>query len=211
MKKIWIVLFISFFIWNVGSASAKASEEFYRLSPGDVLAIGVWGVEELKITELVVRDDGKIAFPLAGEVQVAGLSPKEVTQGLEQALEGYICNPKVTVNILKYHTTRIYVMGEIARPGLYELEKQHNLMDAISAAGGYTKDTAKKKVFIISQDGSAPLEANLMKLLQKGDMTQNVSLKYGDVVYLTDNHRIDFTRDILPFITGTYYIKNFDK
>lgn len=211
MKRILIVLFASFFILNTGINIAKADEE-YRLSPHDVLAISVWGVADLKVEGLEVRDDGKIAFPLVGEMQVAGLSPGEVTQGIEQALNGYINNPKVTVNILKYHTTRIYVVGEVAKPGLYELQKQHHLMDAITAAGSYTKDAAKKKVFIISQGStSTPVEANLLQLLKKGDMTQNVNLKDGDVVYLADNQRIDFTRDILPFITGAYYIKHFDK
>lgn len=211
MKKIFIVLFVVFFTLQAGIDIAQASEKEYQLKPGDVLSISVWGFEELQVRELIVRDDGKISFPLVGEMKVAGLLPGEVTQGIGQALDGYISEPKVTVNIVKYHTTRIYVMGEVARPGLYNLEKQHNLMDAISIAGGYTKETAKKKVFIISQGGNVPVEANLLQLLQKGDMTQNIPLKDGDVVYLADNHRIDFTRDVLPFITGAYYIKNFDK
>ena len=211
MKRILIVLFASLFILNSGIDIAQAGEE-YRLCPRDVLAISVWGVEDLKIEGLEVREDGKITFPLVGEIQVAGLLPRELMQAIATALDGYVNNPKVSVNILKYHTTRIYVVGEVVRPGLYDLEKQHNLMDAIAVAGSYTKDAYKKKVFVISQSGtSTPVEANLVQLLKKGDMTQNVSLKDGDVVYLTDNHRIDFARDILPFITGAYYVKNFDK
>jgi len=210
MKRRLIVCMVSFLILQFGMQSAKANEE-YRLAPRDVLAIHVWGFEDLDLKEMAVRDDGKIAFPLAGELQVAGRLPGEVMENIAQALQGYINQPKVTVNILKYHTTRIYVVGEVAKPGLYELEKQHNLMDAISVAGGYTKDTAKKKVFIISEGStSAPVEANLLALLKKGDMSQNVRLKDGDVVYLADNSRIDFNRDILPFITGAYYIKHFN-
>lgn len=202
MKKILIVLFVSLFLWNLPIDTVEASED-YHLCPRDVLAISVWGIDELNITELAIRDDGKIAFPLAGEIQVAGLSPGELMQVITKALDGYINNPKVTVNVIRYHTTRIYVMGEVAKPGLYELEKQHNLLDAIAIAGGYTKDTAKKKIFIISHDGnSTPIQVNLLQLLEKGDMTQNVSLKNGDVVYMTNNHRIDIARDILPYIAA---------
>ena len=129
----------------------------------------------------------------------------------EEFVSKYINNPQVTVNILKYHTTRIYVLGEVNRPGVYEFEKQHNVIDAITAAAGYTKEAAKKKVFIISQGATEkPREINLLNLLKKGDMTQNVSLQDGDVVYLADNHRIDFGRDILPFIGAWYSIKKMD-
>jgi len=209
MKIIFIILFATLFILNSGIDIARASEE-YRLSPRDVLAISVWGVEDLKVEGLEVREDGKIVFPVVGEVQVAGLLPRELMQSIASALNGYVNDPKVSVNILKYHTTRIYVVGEVVKPGLYELEKQHKLMDAITIAGGYTKDAAKKKVLIISQGGtSKPLEVNLLALLKKGDMTQNISLKDEDIVYLTGNGRIDMSRDIMPVIGFWSVLRNF--
>lgn len=209
MKRILIVFFVSFFILNVGIDIAKAGEE-YRLSSGDVLGISVWGVPELKLEGMAVREDGKIAFPLVGEIQVVGLLPGELMQVIANGLHGYVNNPNVTVNILKYHTTRIYVVGEVARPGLYDLEKQHHLMDAVTIAGGYTKDAAKKKVMIISQGGiSNPVHVNLLELLKKGDMSQNISLKDGDIVYLTDNHRIDLGRDVLPIIGFWSVVRDF--
>jgi polysaccharide biosynthesis/export protein len=209
MKRVLIVLFALFFILNSGSGIVKAAEE-YRLSPGDVLAISVWGIEDLKLEGMAVREDGKIAIPLVGEVQVAGLLPSELMEVISSDLNGYVNNPKVTVNILKYHTTRIYVVGEVAKPGVYELEKQHKLIDAITVAGGYTKDAAKKKVIVMSQGGtSKPLEVNLLALLKKGDMTQNISLKDEDIVYLTGNGRIDLGRDIMPVIGFWSVLRNF--
>ena len=209
MKKILIVLFTSFFILNTGINVAKADEE-YRLSPGDVLQISVWGVEDLKLEGMAVREDGKIAFPVVGEMKVAGLLPKELMETIANELEGYVNHPKVTVNILKYHTTRIYVVGEVAKPGAYELGKQHCLIDAITIAGGYTKDAAKKKVMIISQGRiKNPVEVNLLELLKKGDMRQNISLNDGDIVYLNDNHRIDLGRDVMPVIGFWSVIRNF--
>lgn len=207
MKRLVIVLFTVVFVWNAGIDRVQASDE-YQLRPGDVLTIGVWGFEELQVNELAIRDDGKISFPLTGELKVAGLSAGELTKVIAQSLDGYINHPNVTVNIIKYHTTRVYAVGEVNRPGLYDLVKQHNLIDAITAAGGYTKDAAKKKVFVISQGSTTtPRQVNLLNLLKKGDMTQNISLQDGDVVYLTENNRIDFGRDVLPFIAAWYDIK----
>lgn len=208
MKKgiVSIVLVLAFLgIIIPASPSAKAEE--YRVAPGDVLDISVWGIDELQAKEIIVRPDGKLAFPLAGEIQVAGLTPVDLTSTITTKLSDYVVDPKVTVNILKYHTTRIYVLGEIAKPGLYELEKQHNVLDALGAAGSYTRDAAKKKIFIIRK-GSAdkPERINLLNLLEKGDMTQNYALNDGDVVYLSKNGRIDFAKDILPWISALYQI-----
>lgn len=209
MKKIVIVVFALLFMLSSWTDKAKASEG-NLLNPRDVLSINVWGIEDLKVEGLPIREDGKITFPIVGEIQAAGLSTGELMEVISKGLDGYINAPKVTVNILKYHTTRIYVVGEVAKPGVYELEKQHNLMDAITAAGGYTKDAAKKKVMIISEGSiKNPLEVNLLEMLKKGDMSQNIRLKDGDIVYLAGNHRIDLGRDVMPIAGFLSIIRNF--
>lgn len=209
MKRIFSMFVLALFIMSMSVNVALAEE--YRLGPGDVLTIGVWGYAELQIKEVVVRPDGKIAFPLVSEVQAAGMSSGELTDSLVKGLSKYIKDPKVTVNVFKFRTTRVYVLGQVTKPGLYEMEKQHNLLDAISMAGSYTKDAAKKKIFIIRKDQKGkPLQANLLNLLKNGDMTQNYVLGDGDVVYLSDNGRIDFANDILPWVSATYQIKRFN-
>lgn len=206
VRRIILMLLMIMVLPNTGGA------EDYRLGPRDVLVISVWGYEDLQVKDLGVRDDGKIAFPLVGEIQVNGLSPGEISQKIALALQGYVNNPKVTVNVIKFRTSRVYVLGEVNRPGVYEIEKQHRLLDAIGMAGGYTKDAAKKKVFIIRKDSvDKPIEANLWQLLKKGDMKQNYALGDGDVVYLSDSGRIDFTRDILPYLNTALYIKDVNK
>lgn len=200
-----VVLFISFMIPH----STSADE--YRLVSGDIISISIWGHEELEVKELVIRPDGQISVPLAGEIRAAGLSTAQVTNSIVLALSEYIKNPKAAVNVLKFGTTRVYVLGEVVKPGLYEIEKRHNLLDAISIAGGYTKNAAKKKVCIIPNgQTSHSITANLIDLLKKGDMTQNYVLGDGDVVYLSDNGRISFAADILPWITGGYQIKKYN-
>jgi len=188
-------------------SSFPALAQNYQLGPGDVLEISVWGYEDLQVKEIAVRPDGMIAFPLVGEVQAAGLTPGELNQTITRLLSKYVKNPTVTVNIMKFRTTRVYVLGEVTKPGMYELEKQHNLLDAVGIAGSYTKYTAKKKVFVISKNQTEkPRQANLLRLMEKGDMSQNYELADGDVVYLTTNNRIDFARDILPWISAMYQV-----
>lgn len=196
-----LVLLIMFSVVNIVCA------EDYLLGPGDVLAINVLDFDELQIKDLIVRNDGKIAFPLVGEVQASGLSPGQLTKTITAGISHYANDPKVTINVIKFRTTRIYVLGEVAKPGMYELEKQHSLLDAIGAAGGYTKDALKKKVYIIRKDSkNKPLEVSLLKLLRKGDMSQNYALNDGDAVYLAPSGRVDIGRDILPFINIAYQI-----
>lgn len=133
-------------------APKEVAAKEYQLGAGDVLTIGVWGVPDLQAKEYVVRPDGKVAFPLVGEIQAAGVTTEALTTTMTTSLSEYVKNPKVTVNVTKFHTTRVYVLGMVTKPGLYELEKQHNLLDAIGMAGSYTKEAAKKKVVIIRKD-----------------------------------------------------------
>ena len=181
----------------------------YLLAPGDVLNIRVSGHEDLEIKAVEIRPDNKIDFPLVGEISTFGTTPGKLSQILTSSLREFLRDPQVSINVDKFHTTRLYVLGEINKPGLYELNKQHNLLDAIGIAGGYTKDAAKKKVFIIPGDqAKQPIEVNLLQLLQKGDVKLNICLDDGDTVFLTSNNRLDFSRDILPLISSFYYIKN---
>ena len=174
------------------AAQKEVAPADYLLGAGDVLNVGVWGKEDLQAKELVIKPDGKIAFPLVGEIQAAGVTTVALTTTMTTALSEYVKNPKVTVNVTKFHTTRVYVLGMVTKPGLYELEKQHNLLDAIGMAGSYTKEAAKKRVVIIRKDQqSTPIKVNLMDIWEKGDMSQNYALGDGDVVYLADNGQIN--------------------
>ena len=222
MKKMGLIFIVTLFtVLSAGGAvqaqpvpalTTQAAVD-YILAPGDILNVEVWGFDEFKPKDsaagVAVRPDGKLSYPLVGEVMANGLTVSALTDVLTKGVSEYIHNPKVTVNVLKFHTTRVYVLGEVVRPGMYEIERQHNLLDAIGIAGGHTKNAAKKKVFIIRRGQSeAPIKANYDSILKKGDLSQNVLLSDGDVVYLADNGRIDFARDIMPFISAAYYISD---
>ena len=207
LKKSILALAAVTALWT-GTACA---EEYY-MRPGDELNIVVTQQQDLgnsstNQSPFVVRPDGNVSFPLVGEIHAEGMTVSQFINVLQQGLARYIVDPDVSVNISKLGRVRVYVFGEVKKPGAVELEKGHTVIDAIGAAQGFTRDTAKKKIFLIHQDQPKSLiPINLNNMLKTGDMSQNVTLREGDILYLTKNHRIDFARDIAPIFSSIYMI-----
>jgi polysaccharide export outer membrane protein len=218
--KTWIVILFCGLILLSGNF---VSAEDYRLGPGDILDIGVWtnvgsgisntadlGVwgyrDDFGLKEIPIRPDGKIAFPLLGDVQASGLTIAELNTVLTKSLAEYIKNPQVTVNLVKMRTIRVYVLGEVNKPGSYEIDKQHNLLDAIGMAGGHTRYAIRRTVYVVHKATGEYQKVNYQNLLTKGDLSQNIPLGDGDVVYLASNG-LSFITDILPYIEAYYDIQ----
>lgn len=195
-------------------ASITAMAEDYILRPGDQLSIIVTQDQDIStstsnptMTPYQVRPDGKVSVPLVGEIEANGMTVSQFTDTVRTGLGRYIVNPDVTVNIVKLGGVRVYVFGEVNKPGAYELTKGHRVMDAIGAAFGFNWDTAKKKIFLIHQDNpQKAIPINLNKMLETGDMTENYEMREGDILYLTKNSRINFARDIAPIFSSAYMI-----
>ena len=198
LKKSILALAAVTALWT-GTACA---EEYY-MRPGDELNIVVTQQQDLgnsstNQSPFVVRPDGNVSFPLVGEIHAEGMTVSQFTDVLQQGLSRYIS---------KLGRVRVYVFGEVRKPGAVELDKGHTVIDAIGAAQGFTRDTAKKKIFLIHQDQPKSLiPINLNNMLKTGDMSQNVTLREGDILYLTKNHRIDFARDIAPILSSLYLV-----
>lgn len=207
LKKSILALAAVTALWT-GTACA---EEYY-MRPGDELNIVVTQQQDLgnsssNQSPFVVRPDGNVSFPLVGEIHAEGMTVSQFTDVLQQGLSRYIVDPDVSVNISKLGRVRVYVFGEVRKPGAVELDKGHTVIDAIGAAQGFTRDTAKKKIFLIHQDQPKSLiPINLNNMLKTGDMSQNITLREGDILYLTKNHRIDFARDIAPIFSSLYLV-----
>lgn len=184
----------------------------YHMRPGDKLNIMVTQDPELANTvqnqePFIVRPDGKVSFPLVGEIDTSGMTVTQFTEVLREGLSRYIVNPDVSVNIVQLGAVRVYVFGEVNRPGVYELTKSHRVVDAIGAAYGFNWDTSKKKIFLIHQDEpDKPIAIDLNHILETGDMSQNYEMREGDILYLTKNSRISFSRDIAPILSSAYMI-----
>lgn len=219
MKKIMAAAVLAgSMLMSSGAMAEEAVGNDYVMCSGDQLQIVVYGHPDLSTqlnantTPYIVRPGGKLSFPLVGELDVNGKTVPQFTAELEGRLKEYLVDPRVSVNIMKLGSTRVYVFGEVKRPGLHELEKSHKLLDAIGKAEGFTEMAAKKKVFVIRQGQTEPLmKVNLNNFLTKGDLSQNVELQEGDCVYLTSNGKISFVKDIMPFLSGAYMISEIDQ
>ena len=212
MKKYLLAAVLGLALTFCGAAAA----EEYIMTPGDQLQIYVLGHPDISSTRAnsdssyTVRPDGKLNFPLVGEIDVNGLTVFEFTNLLTKELSEYIINPKITVNVAKLGTTRVFVMGEVPKQGMHELTKSHRVMDALGAAGGFTQKAAKKSIFLVRngvREADRVQKLNILNYMKKGDMSQNLVLQEGDCLFLTSNHKISLA-DILLLAnraTDTWY------
>ena len=123
----------------------------YRLGAGDLIEISVYDEPDLSL-KVRIGLSGKISFPLLGDVDVAGLSPKDVELHLLGRLKGpYLVDPSVTVSIVEYRP--FYVTGEVEKPGSYAFHPGLTVDKAISVAGGFTERASKGKIYVI-HDGA---------------------------------------------------------
>lgn len=183
----------------------------YLMRSGDQLQIVVYGHDDLSTrpgvsyTPYVVRPDGKLAMPLIGDVNCQNRTVPEVTQEITNRLAEYIIDPQVTINITKLGTTRVYVLGEVRQQGLYELEKSHNLLDAVAKAGGFSQKSAKRKVYVVrAGQNNIVAQVNMLDLLQSGQYQNNIVLNEGDCVYISSNHKIGLAQ----ILNAIYSIAN---
>lgn len=208
MKKYLLAAVLGLTLTFCGAAAA----EEYIMTPGDKLQIYVLGHPDLSSTRAssdsayTVRPDGKLNFPLVGEIDTNGLTVFEFTNLLTKELSEYIINPQVTVNVSVLGTTRVYVLGEVSRQGMHELTKSHRVLDALGAAGGFTQKSAKKSLYLIRNRGTAEenvQKLNILNYFKKGDMSQNMVLQEGDCLFLTSNHKLTLG-NIVSFIGSVF-------
>lgn len=213
MKKNFVNLIFVFLLLLCNVVYAESSE--YVLRPGDVLKIEFFDHEDLSTpatgpNPYVVRPDGKVSFLLIGDVDVSGKTVSKFQEELIKLYSKFLRNPNITVNITDYGGTRVYVLGEVLRPGMYELKKSHRVLDALGAAGGFTEKSSKKHIYLIRKDADKPIIVNINNYLRKADQSQNYELNEGDCLYLTSNHKISIANDVKPLIVGSYLIHQID-
>ena len=155
----------------------------YRVQPGDILTISVWKEQDLQ-GEILVRPDGGLSFPLAGDVNADGKTTQELTEALAVKLKRFIPDPVVTVAVKQIGGNRVYVLGKVNRPGEFMFSKPVDVMQALALAGGATPFAQVNDIRILRR------EQGLLKSLsfkygdvERGkELAQNVLLKSGDTV-----------------------------
>lgn len=159
----------------------------YKIGAEDVLHISVWENEHLN-RQVFVRPDGKISFPLVDDIEVDGLTTMEIKEIITEKLTRFINSPEVTVTIKNMNNYKVYVMGAVNVPGVYNLKRKTSLLQLFAMAGGLSlaKNIDLQKAYILRE--KKRLAVDFEKLIEEGDVTQNVELLPDDVIYIPDNY-----------------------
>jgi polysaccharide biosynthesis/export protein len=155
----------------------------YIIGPQDVLDIDVWKEAELT-RDVPVRPDGKISLPLLNDVQAAGLTPTQLSEELTTALKKFITDPQVTVIVTQINSERVYILGEMARPGAYPLLPGMTVLQALSSAGGFTQFANQKKIYVLRNEDGKQMKFpfNYKEVVKGNKAEQNIVLKAGDQI-----------------------------
>jgi polysaccharide biosynthesis/export protein len=166
-----------------GAAQGQVAPGDYRMHAGDKINISVWKEEEMQ-RAIVVRPDGRISFPLAGEIQAAGRTADDVRGDIENRLKRYIPEPVVTVSIEEVNGNRVFVIGQVTKAGMYVMNPQLNVLQALSMAGGTTPFAKLDDIIIIRGTGTAQtsLPFRYSQVSAGKSLNQNILLESGDVV-----------------------------
>ena len=166
-----------------GSAASHPMDASYLVQPGDTLQVGVWKEQELQ-GEVLVRPDGGMSFPLAGEIEAAGHTVEEIRKVLQGRLTKYIPDPVVTVVVKKADGSRIFVVGKVNRPGDFPLYRPIDVMQALSLAGGATPYADVNGIRILRREGTQQevFHFRYDDVRRGKDLSQNILLHSGDTV-----------------------------
>lgn len=171
------------------AAQAAAAEvlppdqERYMLGPEDVIEVSVWKEPDMT-KQLIVQPDGKVFYPLIGEVRVAGKTVKQVQEEISKRLEKFVTDASVTVILLKTQHYKFYVTGKVNKPGEFLAGRPTSVLQAIAMAGGLTPFASPRNIKIVRKIGGVD-EVYLFnyKDVSKGLlMSQDILLHPGDVV-----------------------------
>lgn len=169
-----------------GKAAAHApatQDSSYVIGAQDVLDVDVWKEKELTRT-VEVRPDGKISLPLLNDIEAAGLTPMQLAANITDGLKKYITDPQVTVIVTTINSQRVYILGEVTKPGAYPLLPGMNVLQALSSAGGFTMFANTKKIYVLRQQGGKQQKFpfNYKEVISGKDTSQNIVLHAGDQV-----------------------------
>lgn len=168
--------------WSGLQGSCLAQDD-YQIAPADVIEISIWGEEELA-RRLVVRPDGKVSFPLIGDILVAGKSTSQVKSLVEEKIRDYIPEASATVIVSELGSLQYYVIGKVRQPGMFNVARPLTVLQALSLAGGLTTFADENGISIIRYQADGikrfPFDYSAVKKGKK--LEQDIQLERGDVV-----------------------------
>lgn len=157
----------------------------YVIGAEDVLEVIVWREKDLS-TQVMVRPDGLVSLPLLNDVQAGGLTPEQFRERVSRAAAKFVESPSVTVIVRTINSRKVYVMGEVARPGTYPLTAPTTVLQLLGTAGGPTPFADLKDISVVRTIGEKTifLPFNYREVTRGRKMEQNVLLRPGDTVII---------------------------
>lgn len=170
-----------------------AERDEYRLGKNDVLNIFVLNHPELssqrvelgQISGTTIRKDGKIHLPVVGALQAEGSTLTEFEERLRTEIARYVVDPQVSVEILRHESQKFYVLGGVLKPGAFPVDGDTTLLEALGMAGGVPPDVDLESATVVRNGELLPI--NLGDLLRRGDVSRNIYMRGGDLIYVPDN------------------------
>ena len=175
----------------------------FILGPEDLISISVWGNKELT-TEMPVRPDGTISYPLIGDVMAQGLTPAQLKNAISKEIRNYITDASVTVIVKEINSINISVAGEVIEPGTYKVNRPITLMHLFAMVKGFTEKADLRKSYLVRN--GQKLSINIYALVKEDDFTQNVWLRPNDLVFIHDNfgNRVNIMGEVIKPQVVTY-------
>jgi polysaccharide export outer membrane protein len=189
---------------NIGYASWREDEPAYRLYPGDVLDVAAPSAPELART-VTVQPDGRISLPLIRPVMAADRSVAQLEAELTQAYSSQLVRPQIDVDVKTATPLRIFVGGEVGKPGVYDMPGDITALQAVLMAGGFSTTAQDKSVVIVRRgvDGRPMMRhANLHDAIFRADQTDQVPLRRFDIIYVPRTGIANADLFVLQYIRG---------
>ena len=192
----------------VYAADEQDTNYRYLINPSDKLQIIIWPYNDLTM-EVQVRPDGMISYPFIGEFKVEGMTAGELGEKITETIKEYVNEPKVAVNLIGFRQPRVYVLGQVNKPGQYDIRKGDTVLDAITAAGGPTKRATMQKIGLIrpteerEKNKAKVTVVNLATLLGKGEIPPEFMLTDGDIIYVPETSKPNWEK-IAPIVATLY-------
>jgi polysaccharide biosynthesis/export protein len=165
------------------ATNVLAQDANYTVKPGDLLSVSVWKEPDLQRPALV-RPDGSFSFPLVGEVDAKGKTVADLNKTVSQRLAKFISDPVVTISIQEIKGNKVYVIGQVNKPGEFIMNPSVDVMQALSMAGGTTPFASLGDIVVLRRNAgvkqAVPFRYN--DVVKGRRMDQNIDLQAGDVV-----------------------------
>ena len=189
------ILLHLYFLLTPGNLCAQTKT--YRIGPRDVVTLTIYaGGEKQTEIDMTVSAQGTVNVPLVGATKAQGLTTSELEERIHEPLaKDYFVDPEVSIRVKEYHSLHYYLSGAVKAPGLYETKSEASLLELIAKAGGLQPGCGRfayiMRVPLEKAEKQVPTKVDLQRLLEQGDMTANVMLEPGDVVYIPLEKAVD--------------------